>query len=93
MANPLVIDIIENTVTKIATSVTGGFIRNKNRFTPILFTTRLTGQDAPSLDTMLAEGTLMFASDGVNEEISNSAAIDIYVLSQKIDAKLRVDLP
>jgi len=36
MANPLVVEIPEGVVTKIATNVTAGYVRNLNRLTPLL---------------------------------------------------------
>lgn len=93
MANPLVVEIPKGEVVPIAINVTRGWLRNLKRYTPILATTRITGQLAPSEEEILEEGNVLFALDGVNEEIKNDVAIDIYVISPNIDAKLRVDLP
>lgn len=88
-----VIEIDEGVVTTIATDVVSGWIRNLKRLTPLLFTTRPTGQPKPTVEEMLNEGAPMFASDGVNEEIGNRVPIDIHVLSPNGDAKIRTDLP
>ena len=93
MANPLVISITEKTVEKAAENVTSGFIRNRNRMFPLLYTTRLTGEPEPSEEDMLSEGVTLFAKDGVNEEIASEVEIDVYVYSPKLDISLVVILP
>lgn len=93
MANPVVIEIPKGVVTKIATNVTIGAIRNLSRDTTMFFTTRITGADAPTAAAMALEMSLMFTDDGINDYISNSVAIDVYVMSPNGDGKIRADLP
>jgi len=93
MANPDQITILKGAVTKIATAVTAGAIRNLSRDTVFFFTTRTTGADAPTAAAMAEEMSLMFADDGINETISSSAAIDIYVMAPNDNGSLRADLP
>lgn len=84
MANPSVVSINENTVTKIATSVTAGNIHMLKPDMKYFQTYRLTGETAPSLADMQSEGARMFIS-GNEELISASAAIDVYCLCYNED--------
>lgn len=90
MANPTVWPIKENTVYKVATNVTTGNI-NKHRYEgrdkEYLATYRTTGESAPSATDVKWEGKRLFIDHPEQETISNSVAIDIYVLCNKEDGK------
>jgi len=90
MANPVLVDITKNTVTKVATNVTAGVIHRMITSAQYLQTYRLTGQAAPNEATMLSEGVLMFEKEN-KDEISSTAAIDVYVYCKNTDGKIRLD--
>ena len=89
MSNPVIISCSEGEWTKVATNVTTGNIR-KISFTPEIYlqTYRLTGEAAPTLED---EGCRLF-QDFVDEGISATEGIDIYVWTKGEDGVVRVDL-
>lgn len=81
MANPSLAKIKEGRVECVARNVTTGtinFHRANSKDMVFLCTYRMTGQAAPSLATVKAEGFQLF-QDGKQAVIENSAAIDIYL--------------
>ena len=101
MANPLVVDILtEWQWQKIATAITTGMIHRLSTDVEYYQTYRLTGVAAPSapvLGTLPEEAVRLFDLSG-SEEISSSAAIDVYIMVKYDntlalrDGKVRVDV-
>ena len=101
MANPLVVNILTEWVwLKVATSVVSGVIHRLTTAVDYYQTYRLTGvtaPTAPTLGTLPEEAVRMFELSS-NEEISSSAAIDVYIMVKYDntlagrDGKVRVDV-
>ena len=89
MANPVPVDIPENTWTKVATAVTAGKIKRLGVLPNLYIETyRDTGDPAP---TDQNEGAVMFYN-GNTEEITATAAIDVYIMALGANGKVRVDI-
>lgn len=77
MANPVITAVPANAWTKVATNVLAGQIhRISNAPNVYLQTYRLTGGGAP---TLKSEGVIAFQRGDITEQISASAAIDVYM--------------
>lgn len=87
--NPEIVKIKEGIVWTVATNVTSGVINFQRSNKPdmvFLCTYRLTGQSAPDLATVQAEGFNIF-KDEKQAQIESDAAIDIYMICGNGDAK------
>jgi len=86
MANPKVVKLKKDTWVKVAENVTSGFIKQLNRIPRIyLETYRLTGDTTAIKDSEGVPWSTVL-------EIESSAPIDVYVKSEKISGKVRVDV-
>ena len=88
-ADPVVVTCTANTWVKVATSVLTGMI-HKLSLSPNVYrmVTRQTGGSAPTNDT---GAWLAFGKD-IREEISDSAAIDVYIKAVRVDGEVSVVL-
>lgn len=90
MANPAFVACTKDVFIKVATNVTTGQLHRKSSSpSGYLQTYKLTGEAAPADNADL--GVRMFL-DAEAEPISSSAAIDVYVMCQGADGRLRVDV-
>jgi len=90
MANPVIIEIPENTVTKVATNVVTGKIKKHRVDGRKLYyysTYRETGDPAPTLSEMEDEMSLMFIKHPEEDDILSTTAIDVYVIATLEDGK------
>jgi len=89
MANPIFVDCVKNTWTKVATNVITGLI---HKFDPTpyeyLQTYRETGDPAP---TLRSDGVVAF-EDSKSEVISAIAGIDVYLYPIIDNGRVRVDI-
>jgi len=86
MSNPLLVDCPSNTWTKVATNVTVGSIKIMSDTPNVYFHTyRETGDAAP---TNVNIGKAFEDS----ADISHSQGIDVYIMAQNKDGRVRVDL-
>jgi len=90
MAEPVRVSCPEGEWKKVATNVITGQVKKINgKPYKYLETYRMTGSSAPALQT---EGVTIFLNTN-SEEISASAAIDVYIMAVGEDGEVRVDIP
>jgi hypothetical protein len=92
MANPEFKDLPKDVFTKItpAGGVTTGQVHRIEKLPKkYLQTYKLTGETAPANDPAL--GVPLF-QQGISEQISSSAAIDVYIMPIGKDGRVRVDV-
>lgn len=89
MANPVLVNCAIGVWTPVAVNVTTGQIKKLDSRPNLYFETYcMTGNPAP---TSRAEGVPMFQNSNA-EEISASAAIDVYIMAVGADGRVRVDV-
>ncbi len=88
MADPVLVVCALGSWTKIATNVTTGIVHRKDSDAKYFQTYRMTGNPAPS---DLTDAVQIFTKED-SAEISNSAAIDVYIYCQVDAGLVRVDL-
>ena len=86
MTNPVEVPTPVNAWTKVATSVTAGFVRILDYNESYLYTQRDTGDPAP---TLKSEGAIF---EGKSMEISTAVASDVYIYCSSGTGNVRVDL-
>ena len=89
MANPVVIPIIKNEWSKVATAARVGAVIPLKQGATYLQTIRVTGDPAPTNGDF--SDAKEFAFSGA--VISNSFDIDVYISTVGGDGEVRVDLP
>lgn len=89
MADPVFVDLPADTWVKVATSVISGQIRRKDLRPTYLQTYRDTGEAAP---TLKSEGVRAFDEFPNREPIESINLIDVYLYSEGIAGRVRVDL-
>jgi hypothetical protein len=89
MADPAIVACPAGQWTAVATNITTGLL-NRNSSKPSVYkqTYRMTGNPAP---TDLSDAAPLFAKE-ITEEISSSAAIDVYVWPIGAAGSVRVDV-
>ena len=89
MADPVFVNIPAGEWTKIATNVVTGQVHKVLSIPVYMQTYRLTGGGAP---TLLTDGVLAFANGAVTDQVSASAAIDVYLWCVGSAGRVRVDI-
>lgn len=90
MENPVTVNCPAGQWTLVAENVTSGYIRKLNEQPyAYLSTYRLTGEAAP---TDKSEGIVIFRDLEINEKISASQGIDVYLYPITSAGKVRVDI-